>query len=178
MKNLIKIVSMSFFCVTLVSCTKVTTTPSSTINNSTTKTSNIGKSATTSSEIVKEIIKDKTEENKKMEFKVVKELSEIHKQYINENKNDKGYIITDDGKTLIIFMGKKSSGGFSIHVDNVLKENNTVTVKVIENGPGANDMVTSALTYPYEVISFNENISNYELKVEGKEIYNSILNIR
>lgn len=53
---------------------------------------------------------------------------------------------------LLLNMGEKSSGGFSITVSNVVEKEGQIIVTVIENSPKDGEMVTMALTYPVCVV--------------------------
>lgn len=54
-----------------------------------------------------------------------------------------------DNNVVALFMGQKSSGGYSISIDNVKIENKTAFVKVKTTKPKAGENVTMALTQPY-----------------------------
>ncbi len=51
-----------------------------------------------------------------------------------------------------VFMGAKSTGGYSIKVDKVIKRTDAVTVAVNEISPGPKCAVTQMITQPYEII--------------------------
>ncbi len=53
-----------------------------------------------------------------------------------------------------VFQGRKSSGGYSIGVEAVIEMSDRVTVTVRECEPGPESIVTSALSSPWEAISF------------------------
>jgi hypothetical protein len=51
-----------------------------------------------------------------------------------------------------VFMGAKTTGGYSINVDKVIKRKDALTVAVNETSPAANCVVTQAITQPFQVI--------------------------
>lgn len=53
---------------------------------------------------------------------------------------------------LLIAMGEKTNGGYSIQVASVTENENDVTVIIQETIPGPTCMTTSAMTYPFQLI--------------------------
>lgn len=90
-------------------------------------------------------------------FIVIKEettLNEIYK-LINKSKSPgiKIPIINFEKETvLVLFLGEKSSGGHSISVEQILDENEKVTVKYKVTLPKLGEMVTTVMTQPYCII--------------------------
>jgi len=58
----------------------------------------------------------------------------------------------NDNNFLLLNMGEKSSGGFSISVSKVVEKEGQIFVTVVENSPKEGEMVTMALTYPVCVV--------------------------
>lgn len=56
---------------------------------------------------------------------------------------------------LILNMGEKSTGGYSIGVEKVEETADKIIVTVKETEPKPGDMVTQAITYPYAVVKIN-----------------------
>ena len=56
---------------------------------------------------------------------------------------------------IILNMGEKTSGGYSIGVDNVVETEKNIVVTVKENFPATGSMVTQALTNPFCVVKIN-----------------------
>lgn len=56
---------------------------------------------------------------------------------------------------IILNMGEKTSGGYSIGIDTVVETEKNIVVTVKENGPAAGSMVTQALTNPFCVVKIN-----------------------
>lgn len=57
---------------------------------------------------------------------------------------------------LLVAMGEKNSGGYSIKVEKVVSSNLSTIVSVVETVPGKNCNVTSALTYPYQFVQIEK----------------------
>ena len=53
---------------------------------------------------------------------------------------------------VILNMGEKNTGGYSIGVEKVEETDKNIIITVKENNPAADAMVTQAITYPYTVI--------------------------
>ncbi|CAM3997769.1 protease complex subunit PrcB family protein [Flavobacterium weaverense] len=56
---------------------------------------------------------------------------------------------------IILNMGEKASGGYSIGIDNVVETEKNIVVTVKENVPATGSMVTQALTNPFCVVKIN-----------------------
>ena len=90
-------------------------------------------------------------------FIVIKEETTLNKIYklINKSKSPgiKIPIINFEKETvLVLFLGEKSSGGHSISVEQILDENEKVTVKYKVTLPKLGEMVTTVMTQPYCII--------------------------
>lgn len=53
-----------------------------------------------------------------------------------------------------VFQGLKRSGGYSISVEAIIETGDRVTVSVREREPGPQNLVTMALSSPWEVVAF------------------------
>ena len=102
-------------------------------------------------------------------FIVIKEettLNEIYK-LINKNKSPgiKIPIINFEKETvLVLFLGEKSSGGYSIAVEQILDENEKVTVKYKVTLPKLGEMVTTVITQPYCIIKIPKTLKEVGFK--------------
>jgi hypothetical protein len=56
---------------------------------------------------------------------------------------------------VILNMGEKATGGYSIGVDSVLETDNNIIITVKDNNPKPGDMVTQVITYPFCVVKIN-----------------------
>jgi hypothetical protein len=67
---------------------------------------------------------------------------------------------------IILNMGEKTSGGYSIDVESVEETPKKIIVTVKDNVPAAGSMVTQAITYPYTIVKIN---SKKEIEIrDGK----------
>lgn len=77
-------------------------------------------------------------------------------------KKDRGYYLTGD--TLLIFAGQRNTGGYSLVVKDVRAFSDTLHVVVEDQGPGPDDMVSQALTYPFTAIRLPETFTKVIIK--------------
>ena len=56
---------------------------------------------------------------------------------------------------VILNMGERTTGGYSIGIDNVVETETNIIVTVKENSPEAGSMVTQSFTTPYCVLKIN-----------------------
>lgn len=70
---------------------------------------------------------------------------------------------------LACFMGMKTSGGHSIQVETMTMQGESLMVKVVQESPGQNCMVTDAITYPYVIVAVDKPTStNPQFEVETR----------
>ena len=62
---------------------------------------------------------------------------------------------------LLVTMGEKNSGGYSIKIDSIVENEKTIVVTILETSPGKSCITTSMMTYPYQMV---------ELKNSTKEV--------
>lgn len=56
---------------------------------------------------------------------------------------------------VVLFMGQKNSGGYSIGVEEVIEDDNAIHIKVKETAPKEGVMAIMALTSPYCIVKIN-----------------------
>lgn len=89
-------------------------------------------------------------------FEILSEPKEI--AMIQNDENLRKKITSDDLKNsnfLILNMGEKNSGGYSISVESVVETADKIIVTVKETAPNPGDMVTQNITYPYCIVKIN-----------------------
>ncbi|NQY29574.1 MAG: protease complex subunit PrcB family protein [Flavobacteriaceae bacterium] len=96
----------------------------------------------------------------KEEIRIIKNRESLLEVYGYVNRIRKpGFSIpkVDFSKETIIavFMGEKTTGGFSVTIENVKEENKKLIVKIKETKPGPKDMVTMAITQPFCFVKIN-----------------------
>ncbi len=63
----------------------------------------------------------------------------------------------DRKMVLAVFTGEKPSGGYQVEIIEIIEKENTIEIMINEIAPGADDMVTMALTYPGHIIMLEKN---------------------
>lgn len=89
-------------------------------------------------------------------FEILTEPKEIAMLQGDENIQKK--ITAEDmsnSNFIILNMGEKTSGGYSITVEKVEETANQIIVTVKEQGPSPGDMAASVMTYPYCIVKIN-----------------------
>lgn len=93
---------------------------------------------------------------KDLEFTVVEDadVPEPLMKMINEKKKEPFRLSFSDVENLYIVVGygEQPTGGYSITVNEVYLTDDAIVVDTNLIGPGENEQVTNALTYPYVVI--------------------------
>lgn len=103
---------------------------------------------------------DENREDVKFSSVSYSKLPDPIKDKIDVKRISKGYEAYeyDDEIYLVAYMGKKNTGGYAIEIEDVQKykvnSNYIVEATVVETEPGKNSIVTQALTYPYDVVKF------------------------
>lgn len=74
-----------------------------------------------------------------------------------------------------VFSGRRTTGGYSIHIERVLKKNGTLLIHAIEKCPEPGSMVVQVITYPsvfftVERFNFKEVILEFEQCYGKKQI--------
>ncbi|MFV7234887.1 MULTISPECIES: protease complex subunit PrcB family protein [Flavobacterium] len=89
-------------------------------------------------------------------FEILSEPNEIKMLQNDENLKDK--ISPNDIQTsnfIVLNMGEKTSGGYSIGIDNAVETDKNIIVTVKETNPEPGGMVTQAFTNPFCVVRIN-----------------------
>lgn len=56
---------------------------------------------------------------------------------------------------IILNMGEKPTGGYSISIESVIETDKNIIIKVKENNPEPGAILTQSITYPYTVVKIN-----------------------
>ena len=62
---------------------------------------------------------------------------------------------------LLVTMGEKNSGGYTIKIDSIEENEKNIIVTILETSPGKGCITTSMMTYPYQMV---------EVKNSNKEV--------
>ena len=89
-------------------------------------------------------------------FEILSEPSEI-KMLQNDNtlKHKVSALDVQNANFVILNMGEKTTGGYSIGVENIVETDTNIIVTVKETNPEAGSMLTQAFTMPFCVIKIN-----------------------
>ncbi len=80
---------------------------------------------------------------------------------------------TTDGYKVILGLGKKNNGGYSIKIDNVnIDSNNNVTINATSTSPELGSMTTQAINYPCAIVTFNKAPASIKAYIDGVDANN------
>lgn len=57
---------------------------------------------------------------------------------------------------LLVALGEKTSGGYTIKVNSVIESEDNTIVNILNTSPGKGCMTTEALTYPYQIVQIEK----------------------
>ena len=89
-------------------------------------------------------------------FEILSEPSEI-KMLQNDNtlKHKVSALDVQNANFVILNMGEKTTGGYSIGIENVVETDSNIIITVKETNPDPGSMVTQAFTMPFCVVKIN-----------------------
>lgn len=89
-------------------------------------------------------------------FEILSEPNEIKMLQNDESlKNKISVNDVQNSNFIILNMGEKFTGGYSIGVESVVETEKNIVIKVKETVPKEGAMVTQAITYPFCVVKIN-----------------------
>ncbi|MBC5839191.1 protease complex subunit PrcB family protein [Flavobacterium muglaense] len=89
-------------------------------------------------------------------FEILSEPNEIKMLQGDKNlKNQISPLDVQNSNFVILNMGEKNTGGYSITVDSVTETDTNIVITVKETSPESGSMVTQAFTYPFCVVKIN-----------------------
>ncbi|ACB84237.1 hypothetical protein Nther_0642 [Natranaerobius thermophilus JW/NM-WN-LF] len=107
-------------------------------------------------------------------FEIIQDREQLPRKIfdtIDRLKQNRGFFVFNhenfDTKDdyLVIFSGKRKTGGYSIQVDSVKLTGKTVEVIVSEKVPGDDEITIQALTYPHVITKLE-----YKVEVENHKV--------
>ncbi|BFM41463.1 hypothetical protein CFS9_01040 [Flavobacterium sp. CFS9] len=114
----------------------------------------VKKNSDGSSKILYEVLTEQSDGGGNIKFfEILTEPNEI--RMLENDPHLKAKMKQDDisnSNYVILNMGEKNTGGYSIGVEKVEETDKNIIITVKENNPAADAMVTQAITYPYTVI--------------------------
>ena len=92
-------------------------------------------------------------------------------QWLNSNKEKEGYFVIEEEEHtyVVITRGEKSTGGYSIIVNEIEDQEEWVSIKVEYINPDPMDMVMQIITYPVIVIRMERTEKTIKLEIENKD---------
>lgn len=116
-----------------------------------------GKPVATDSNKLYEVLTEQTYGGAAIRFyEILSEPNEIRMLQKDENlKNSIKPTDLQNSNFVILNMGQKSSGGYSINVEGVVETPTQIIIKVKETEPEPGGMVTQAMTNPFCVVKIN-----------------------
>ncbi len=70
---------------------------------------------------------------------------------------------------LLVTYGEKPTGGYTVEITEIVEAEDQLTVKVAFTEPGADEMVTQAFTYPYDLAMLEDPQLPVEFVATGAE---------
>ncbi len=70
---------------------------------------------------------------------------------------------------ILVTYGEKPTGGYIVEIDELEKQNDTLVVTAEFTEPGEDEMVTQAITYPYDLAVVEETELSVEFVATGDE---------
>ncbi len=107
-------------------------------------------------------------------FAIVEEENEFPleiNQWISSNKEKEGYVVIEEEEHtyVVISRGEKSTGGYTINVNEVEDQEEWISIKVEYINPDPMDMVMQIITYPVIVIRMERTEKTIKLEIENKD---------
>jgi hypothetical protein len=115
------------------------------------------KSVNTDKKVLYEVLTQQTDGGGNIHFfEILTEPNEI-KMLQNDPRLKNKININDvkESNFIILNMGEKPTGGYSIGVESIIETSENIVIAVKENNPEPGAMVTQGITYPYCVVKIN-----------------------
>lgn len=94
------------------------------------------------------------------------QIPESIQKAIEQHKQKRGYEFFLDGngyKTLVVYSGEKTSGGYGIEVKSIEDNEGITNVVVEETEPPKGAMTITVMSYPYTVVKFTGTTDNFHV---------------
>lgn len=118
------------------------------------------------------------------EYEIIEDLAllpEVVQNIISYLKAERGFFIfnpqdydTGGDYYLLVFSGEKPTGGYTISVNSVQLESQTLKIIVEEKEPKASDPVIQVLTYPFTSVKLDRAYDNYFIMNTNGEQFSPI----
>ncbi len=109
-----------------------------------------------------------------MDYQILKTVPEEMQSTFEMYKKSRGYLFDEEQKVLIVFMGERSTGGYSIMLREIEAEGGVFRVITNEKSPGPNDIVTQAFTWPALILQLEESFQEFEIRDSDGQPYEPV----
>lgn len=113
------------------------------------------------------------EEEPVLSYEILKAVPEGMQPLVESMKEHRGYYYSEEEQILMIFMGMRPTGGYSLLLADIEAKEGTLHLVTSEKSPGPNDMVTQALTYPMLVLKLEHNYSDFDIQNTSNQSYDA-----
>ena len=113
-----------------------------------------------------EVVEEEEVEVVNVGFEVLnfEELDEELQEKAEEAMKEEGFVILDEEDSIILIaLGERPTGGYSVEVQAVEKHEDEVTIVYAELEPNEDDAVTEAIEYPFVIIKIDTEVTNLKL---------------
>lgn len=83
---------------------------------------------------------------------------------LESSQKIRGYLYFPTEKLLVIFMGERSTGGYSIQLQTIRRSGDTLLVETMEKSPKPGDFVTQGFTYPRLIIQLEDAFTAFSIQ--------------
>lgn len=111
-----------------------------------------------------------------LNYQILTQAPDHLKNSIEALKKGKGYFLFPEDQVLVIFMGERSTGGYSISLKDIQAQGDTLMIEVTEKSPGPNDIVTQAFTYPMLILQLEDDFSVFKIQDQLGKAYPPVPN--
>lgn len=103
-------------------------------------------------------------------------IPESLKSTVEALKKGRGYFYFQNEKILVIFMGERSTGGYSISLSQISAQGSALSVIVAEKSPKPGDIVTQAFTYPMLILQLEDTYDSFHITNTNGEVFEKSVN--
>lgn len=97
-------------------------------------------------------------------YQLINSVPEQVQSTLESSKKTRGYLYFAAEKLLVIFMGERSTGGYSIQLQTIRRSGAELIVETVEKSPKPGDVVTQAFTYPRLIIQLEDQFTAFQIK--------------
>lgn len=103
-----------------------------------------------------EVLNESQYQGKETEsFEIIKDDAALKTLYQSINNEELPKVDFSKQQIVVVFLGQRNSGGYTIKIKNVIEKDNKLYVEVEKVGPQPNENVTMAITNPYSIAKIN-----------------------